>query len=42
MVLDLLKNPEKLAVIKDNLRSARGEGGAAQKLAGLVKDVILN
>jgi lipid-A-disaccharide synthase len=41
MVLDLLENPEKLAAIKDKLRSARGEGGAAQKLAGLVKDIIV-
>jgi lipid-A-disaccharide synthase len=42
MVLDLLGNPQKLAEIKDKLRNARGEGGAAQKLAGLVKDIILN
>ncbi|MFM7369626.1 MAG: lipid-A-disaccharide synthase, partial [Sphaerospermopsis kisseleviana] len=41
MVLDLLENPEKLAAIKDKLCSARGEGGAAQKLAGLVKDIIV-
>ncbi|TAF03158.1 MAG: lipid-A-disaccharide synthase [Nostocales cyanobacterium] len=42
MVLDLLENPEKLAVMKDKLRSARGEGGAAQKLADLVKKQIEN
>ncbi|MFM2064522.1 MAG: Lipid-A-disaccharide synthase [Cyanobacteriota bacterium] len=42
MVLDLLENPEKLAAIKDNLRSARGEGGAAQKLAGLVRELIID
>jgi UDP-N-acetylglucosamine:LPS N-acetylglucosamine transferase len=40
MVLDLLKNPDKLAVIKDNLRGVRGEGGAAQKLAILVKEQL--
>jgi lipid A disaccharide synthetase len=40
MVLDLLENPEKLAAIKDKLRFARGESGAAQKLAVLVKAVM--
>lgn len=40
MVLDLLKNPDKLAAIKDNLRRVRGEGGAAQKLAILVKEQL--
>ncbi|MFM7362927.1 MAG: lipid-A-disaccharide synthase [Cuspidothrix sp.] len=40
MVLDLLKNPDKLAVIKDNLHRVRGEGGAAQKLGILVKEML--
>ena len=42
MVLDLLENPEKLAAIKNKLRLARGESGAAQKLALLVKTEIIN
>lgn len=37
MVLNLLENPEQLAAIKDKLRSVRGESGAAEKLATLVK-----
>ena len=41
MVLDLLENPEKLAAIRDKLRSVRGEGGAAEKLAILVKKELL-
>ena len=41
MVLDLLENPEKLAAIPDKLRSVRGEGGAAEKLAILVKEELL-
>ena len=41
MVLDLLENPEKLAAILDKLRSVRGEGGAAEKLAILVKEELL-
>ena len=41
MVLDLLANPEKLEAIRDKLRSVRGEGGAAQKLAILVKEELL-
>ncbi|MBJ7296879.1 MAG: lipid-A-disaccharide synthase [Nostocales cyanobacterium LE14-WE4] len=41
MVLDLLENPEKLAAIRDKLRSVRGEGGAAEKLAILVKEELL-
>ncbi|MFN7413714.1 MAG: lipid-A-disaccharide synthase [Dolichospermum sp.] len=40
MVLDLLENPEKLAAIRDKLRSVRGEGGAAEKLAILVKEEL--
>jgi lipid-A-disaccharide synthase len=41
MVLELLKNPEKLENMRDKLRSARGESGAAQKLATLVKEELL-
>ncbi|WP_413176187.1 lipid-A-disaccharide synthase [Anabaena azotica] len=41
MVLDLLENPEKLENMRDKLRSARGESGAAQKLAALVKEELL-
>ncbi|MBK1988844.1 lipid-A-disaccharide synthase [Sphaerospermopsis aphanizomenoides BCCUSP55] len=40
MVIDFLENPEKLAAMREKLRSARGEGGAAQKLAALVKEEI--
>ncbi|MDB9308685.1 lipid-A-disaccharide synthase [Aphanizomenon sp. CS-733/32] len=41
MVLDLLANPEKLEAMRDKLRSVRGEGGAADKLAILVKKELL-
>lgn len=37
MVLDYLEHPEKLHQISEVLRSIRGESGAAQKLAALVK-----
>ena len=37
MVLDYLEHPEKLQRISEVLRSTRGESGAAQKLASLVK-----
>ncbi len=40
MVLDFLDHPEKLAAIRAKLRSVRGESGASQKLAGLVRDVL--
>ncbi|ARV60489.1 lipid-A-disaccharide synthase [Nostocales cyanobacterium HT-58-2] len=40
MVLDFLDHPEKLADIQAKLRSIRGESGAAQKLATLVKEEI--
>ncbi len=40
MVLDFLDHPEKLAAIREKLRSVRGESGAAQKLASLVTDVL--
>ncbi|MBD2691284.1 lipid-A-disaccharide synthase [Anabaena catenula] len=39
-VLDFLENPEKLAAMRDKLRSVRGESGAAQKLATLVKEEV--
>ncbi len=40
MILDLLVNPAKLEIIRAKLRSVRGESGAAQKLATLVKEEI--
>ncbi|MDZ8056466.1 MAG: lipid-A-disaccharide synthase [Aulosira sp. ZfuVER01] len=40
MVLDLLTHPEKLAQMQLKLRNVRGEAGAAQKLATLVKEEI--
>ncbi|KAB8315641.1 lipid-A-disaccharide synthase [Tolypothrix campylonemoides VB511288] len=42
MVLDFLNHPEKLAQIQAKLRSIRGEAGAAQKLATLVKEELSN
>ncbi|AFZ57435.1 lipid-A-disaccharide synthase [Anabaena cylindrica FACHB-243] len=41
MVLDFLENPEKLQAMRDKLRNVRGEGGAAIKLATLVKEELL-
>ncbi len=40
IVLDLLANPEKLAQMQLKLRNVRGEAGAAQKLAIMVKEEI--
>ena len=40
IVLDFLTHPEKLAAIRAKLSSTRGEAGAAQKLASLVKEEI--
>ncbi|BAY60841.1 hypothetical protein NIES22_09010 [Calothrix brevissima NIES-22] len=40
MVLDLLAHPEKLEQMQMKLRNVRGEAGAAQKLATLVKEEI--
>ncbi|MBD2568395.1 lipid-A-disaccharide synthase [Anabaena lutea] len=40
MVLDFLENPEKLDAMRDKLRSVRGESGAADKLASLVKEEL--
>ncbi|MEM7716280.1 MAG: lipid-A-disaccharide synthase [Cyanobacteria bacterium P01_A01_bin.68] len=36
LILDYLNNPEKLSEMRDNLRSARGQAGAADKLTQLV------
>ncbi|PPS40687.1 lipid-A-disaccharide synthase [Chroococcidiopsis sp. TS-821] len=38
--LDYLNHPEKLAAMREQLRRIRGESGAAQKLASIVKEVI--
>lgn len=40
MVLNYLENPEKLAQMRSQLQSIRGEAGAAAKLANLVKEEI--
>ncbi|TVP64245.1 MAG: lipid-A-disaccharide synthase [Nodularia sp. (in: Bacteria)] len=40
MVLEFLDHPERLEAMRAKLRSVRGESGAAQKLAGLVRDVL--
>ncbi|MCG6138477.1 MAG: lipid-A-disaccharide synthase [Nostoc sp. LLA-1] len=40
MFLDFLTHPEKLDDMRNKLRSARGESGAAQKLAILVREEI--
>ncbi|MEH2411614.1 lipid-A-disaccharide synthase [Nostoc sp.] len=40
MVLDLLAHPEKLDNIRTKLRNIRGESGAAQKIATLVREEI--
>ncbi|MBD2362341.1 lipid-A-disaccharide synthase [Anabaena minutissima FACHB-250] len=40
IVIDLLDHPEKLADIRTKLRSVRGESGAADKIANLVKEEI--
>ncbi|BAY21562.1 hypothetical protein NIES2100_13170 [Calothrix sp. NIES-2100] len=42
MVLDLLTHPEKLEQMQLKLRQVRGEAGAAEKLAILVKEEIEN
>lgn len=42
MVLDFLAHPEKLAQIRLKLQNIRGEPGAAQKLATLVKKELSN
>ncbi len=41
IVLDLLAHPEKLAEIRANLRKARGEAGAADKLATLIQEELV-
>ncbi|WP_066424427.1 lipid-A-disaccharide synthase [Anabaena sp. 4-3] len=40
MVLDFLAHPEKLEEIRTNLRNARGESGAAEKMAQIVTEEI--
>ena len=40
MVIDLLDHPEKLQDIRTKLQKVRGEAGAAEKLADLVKEQI--
>lgn len=40
MVLDYLDNPEKLEEVRSKLRNARGQAGAADKLASIVQDEI--
>lgn len=40
MILNWLATPEKLAAIRAQLRSVRGESGAAEKLASIVKEEI--
>ncbi|WP_293087388.1 lipid-A-disaccharide synthase [Okeania sp. SIO3B5] len=40
LVLDFLSHPEKLAEMRDRLRSVRGEPGAAQKLAEIVLSLL--
>ncbi len=42
MVIDFLNHPEKLDAMRDRLRRVRGEAGAAQKLAQLVREEISN
>jgi lipid A disaccharide synthetase len=39
--IDYLKHPEKLATMKAELRQVRGEAGAADKLAAIVEDLLL-
>lgn len=41
LVLDLLTNPEKLAIMKDNLQKVRGTSGASIKIAEIVEKIIL-
>jgi lipid-A-disaccharide synthase len=42
LVLDFLSHPEKLQQMRDRLRSIRGQPGAAQKLATLVREEVLD
>jgi lipid A disaccharide synthetase len=41
MVLDYLDNPDKLEIIRDNLRKVRGETGAAKKIAKIIKEELI-
>lgn len=40
IALDYLNHPEKLAAMREQLRTIRGESGAAQKLATIVAEVL--
>jgi lipid A disaccharide synthetase len=40
--IDYLQHPEKLAEMRSNLRQIRGESGAAEKLAGIVEELVEN
>ncbi len=40
IALDYLENPEKLEKIREKLRNVRGEAGAAQKLAEIVREEL--
>ena len=42
IALDYLNNPEKLATMRENLRSVRGKPGAAEKLTEIVHQEIQN
>jgi lipid-A-disaccharide synthase len=42
IALDFLDHPEKLDEIRSKLRKVRGEPGAAQKIAQLVQEEIMN
>jgi lipid A disaccharide synthetase len=39
--IDYLEHPEKLAAMRSDLRQVRGEAGAADKLAAIVKNLLL-
>ncbi|WP_017295521.1 hypothetical protein [Geminocystis herdmanii] len=41
LVLDFLKNPTKLTIMKDNLQKVRGTSGASIKIAEIVETIIL-
>jgi len=40
LAIDFLNHPEKLQAMRDRLRAVRGESGAAQKLAKMVKEEL--
>jgi hypothetical protein len=41
LVLDYLENPEKLEKLRDKLHKVRGEAGAANKLANIVREEVV-